>query len=195
MACQHNLAHNRQTRMLANLSLVGCYNQSVVSNRAVREQMMLESAKENLRDIAFFGLTEFQAESRYLFEHTFRLRFTMDFVQYSETHASKVDVAPEQQERLSRLNHLDAELYTFAKQLFFARLEFARSSSGRSEHFMKYEQDLKIAGVDHSQPSTEYEESEEAYDAEVDVMDQEEAEQKDRVSRAEKTRRRRTQRT
>lgn len=195
MACQHNLAHNRQTRMLANLSLVGCYNQSVVSNRAVREQMMLESAKENLRDIAFFGLTEFQAESRYLFEHTFRLRFTMDFVQYSETHASKVDVAPEQQERLSRLNHLDAELYTFAKQLFFARLEFARSSSGRSEHFMKYEQDLKIAGVDHSQPSTEYEESEEAYDAEVDVMDQEEAEQKDRVARAEKTRRRRTQRT
>ena len=58
MACPYNLASNRQTRMLADLSLVGCYNSSL-SNKE-RENLMLASAKQNLRFMPFFMLTEFQ---------------------------------------------------------------------------------------------------------------------------------------
>lgn len=49
----------RQTRMLADLSLIGCYNSSFM-NEEERNRVMLASAKKNLLSIAFFGLTEFQ---------------------------------------------------------------------------------------------------------------------------------------
>lgn len=49
----------RQTRMLADLSLIGCYNSSYM-NQEERNRVLLASAKRNLLSIAFFGLTEFQ---------------------------------------------------------------------------------------------------------------------------------------
>ena len=68
--------------MLANLSLVGCYDQSIVPDRAERDRILLDSAKDNLRRMAFFSLTEQQADTQYLFERTFKgIRFTKDFVQ------------------------------------------------------------------------------------------------------------------
>lgn len=45
--------------MLADLSLIGCYNSSYMSQEE-RNRVMLASAKKNLLSIAFFGLTEFQ---------------------------------------------------------------------------------------------------------------------------------------
>jgi len=45
--------------MLADLSLIGCYNSSYM-NQEERNRVMLASAKRNLLSIAFFGLTEFQ---------------------------------------------------------------------------------------------------------------------------------------
>lgn len=45
--------------MLADLSLIGCYNSSTM-NQEERNRVMLASAKRNLLSIAFFGLTEFQ---------------------------------------------------------------------------------------------------------------------------------------
>lgn len=45
--------------MLADLSLIGCYNSSTMSQEE-RNRVMLASAKKNLLSIAFFGLTEFQ---------------------------------------------------------------------------------------------------------------------------------------
>lgn len=45
--------------MLADLSLIGCYNTSYM-NQEERNRVMLASAKRNLLSIAFFGLTEFQ---------------------------------------------------------------------------------------------------------------------------------------
>lgn len=59
MSCPSNLAANRQTRMLADLSLVGCYNYTTKST-AQSNAIMLESAKRNLAAMAFFGLTEYQ---------------------------------------------------------------------------------------------------------------------------------------
>lgn len=56
--CKSNLAANRQTRMLADLALIGCYNSTMQPKQA--EAVMLASAKRNLAAMAFFGLTEFQ---------------------------------------------------------------------------------------------------------------------------------------
>lgn len=58
-SCQSNLAANRQTRMLADLSLVGCYN-ATMNPTPQSNEIMLASAKRNLAAMAFFGLTEYQ---------------------------------------------------------------------------------------------------------------------------------------
>uniref|UniRef100_A0A183BPM4 Heparan-sulfate 6-O-sulfotransferase n=1 Tax=Globodera pallida TaxID=36090 RepID=A0A183BPM4_GLOPA len=72
LACPYNLAFNRQTRMLSDLSLVNCYNSSAM-DAIVRDRIILESAKFNLRQFAFFGLKERMAESQFLFEKTLGL--------------------------------------------------------------------------------------------------------------------------
>merc|ERR1712173_441444 len=84
MNCTSNLATNRQTRMLADLKLVNCYDTTTMSSKA-RDLIMLNSAKTNLRKMAFFGLTEKQHESQMLFEHTFDLNFKKPFVQMNLT--------------------------------------------------------------------------------------------------------------
>jgi len=58
MECPYNLARNRQTRMLADLSIVGCYNSSL--SKTDRDRLMLASAKHNLQFMPFFMLTEYQ---------------------------------------------------------------------------------------------------------------------------------------
>lgn len=58
-ACPYNLAANRQTRMLADLALVGCYNSSAMS-KSKRDHVLLGSAKRNLAAMSYFGLTEYQ---------------------------------------------------------------------------------------------------------------------------------------
>ncbi|XP_070388739.1 heparan-sulfate 6-O-sulfotransferase 2-like isoform X2 [Dermacentor albipictus] len=87
MACPWNLAVNRQTRMLADLTLVGCYNKSGMSERK-HDLLLLASARENLRRTAFFGLTEEQRRSQQLFEATFGLRFVRPFEQLNETRST-----------------------------------------------------------------------------------------------------------
>lgn len=59
MACDSNLATNRQTRMLSDLSLIGCYNKSAMPSQQ-RDRTMLASAKRNLVAMSYFGLTEYQ---------------------------------------------------------------------------------------------------------------------------------------
>ena len=132
MSCPHNLANNRQTRMLANLSLSDCYGSSPLS-RAERDCIMLNSAKENLNKMAFFGLTEYQVETQYLFERTFGLEFNEDFFQYNRTHASDVVVSEAQKRRILELNKLDLALYAYAKKLFFLRLNAARQEEARQD--------------------------------------------------------------
>ena len=108
--------------MLANLSLVHCYDSHVMS-RDQRDATLLKSAKDNLQSMAFVGLTEYQAATQYLFERTFKLKFIEDFVQYNQTHASQVDVTPNERQDVQKVNALDIELYSYAKQLFFQRLK------------------------------------------------------------------------
>lgn len=125
IGCPWNLAFNRQTRMLADLRQVNCYNTTGMSP-SKRGKFMLESARKNLQEMAFFGLTEYQEESQYLFEKTFGLKFVTPFTQLTEDETRAGNILPElnssQLSQIKMLNSLDIELYTFAKNLFFKRL-------------------------------------------------------------------------
>lgn len=86
MNCPYNLAHNRQTRMLADLTLAGCYtgyNSTV--DQLERDRILLQSAKQNLASMTYFGLTEQQSASQYIFEQTFQLDFVNSFDQANAT--------------------------------------------------------------------------------------------------------------
>lgn len=61
-SCDSNLATNRQTRMMSDLSLIGCYNKSSMPGHE-RNRIMLASAKRNLAALSYFGLTEYQKVS------------------------------------------------------------------------------------------------------------------------------------
>uniref|UniRef100_W8C593 Heparan-sulfate 6-O-sulfotransferase n=2 Tax=Ceratitis capitata TaxID=7213 RepID=W8C593_CERCA len=110
--------------MLADLALVGCYNKTAMPTHE-RDRVMLASAKRNLAAMAYFGLTEFQKMSQYIFEETFNLRFAIPFEQHNTTiSASAVNnLRPDQKKRIEELNSLDIELYAFAKNLLFQRFE------------------------------------------------------------------------
>lgn len=120
--CKYNLANNRQTRMLANLSKVNCYNSSGMTEEE-RNAVMLESAKENLLNLDFFGLTEFQRETQLLFEHTFHIEFINDFIQHNRTHSQRTVITEAETEQIRDKNRLDIKLYEFAKELFAERLK------------------------------------------------------------------------
>ncbi|XP_027029371.1 heparan-sulfate 6-O-sulfotransferase 1-B isoform X1 [Tachysurus fulvidraco] len=135
MECPYNLANNRQVRMLADLSLVGCYNASTLPDKQ-RARLLLESAKKNLRDMAFYGLTEFQRKTQYLFERTFRLRFIRPFVQYNSTRAAGVDLDENTVQRIEELNDLDMQLYDYAKDLFLQRYQYTHMLERREQRMM-----------------------------------------------------------
>jgi len=124
MSCESNLATNRQTRMLSDLALVGCYNRTAMPANE-RDRVMLASAKRNLASMAYFGLTEFQKISQYVFEETFNLRFALPFEQHNSTVSSSTqrNMKPEQQRKVAELNALDTELYEFGKSLLFERFQ------------------------------------------------------------------------
>ncbi|XP_034531118.1 heparan-sulfate 6-O-sulfotransferase 1-A isoform X1 [Notolabrus celidotus] len=137
MDCPYNLANNRQVRMLADLSLVGCYNMSTVPEKK-RAQLLLESAKKNLRDMAFFGLTEYQRKTQFLFERTFRLRFIRPFMQYNSTRAAGVDLDNATVQRIEELNELDMELYDYARDLFQQRYQYTRQQERRQQRIKNH---------------------------------------------------------
>lgn len=119
--CPSNLANNRESRMLADLTLVGCYNLSFMSEKE-RNRLILQSAKENLVKMAFFGLQEDMRRSQYIFERTFGLQFNKPLVNWNET-TDVAELSPEQRERAKSLNLLDLEFYSFAKKLFYQRFD------------------------------------------------------------------------
>jgi hypothetical protein len=170
-SCPYNLAHDRQTRMLADLTLVGCkdmnyeegqppppqylcamtplvgcYNASALPT-ARRRAVLLRSAKQNLVNMAFFGLTERQEDTRYLFEKRFGVPFLHGgsgvdagkehFAQYNWTHAGLIakTLANEKLRKVHLANELDIELYQFARRLFDKRLQDARSREGRTKRY------------------------------------------------------------
>lgn len=127
LKCKYNLANNRQTRMLANLSKVNCYN-GTGKNDELRQRLLLESAIENLKNMSFFGLTEYQRDTQHLFEDTFHIKFSKDFEQLNRTHSEKAEtkVTQEEIDKIKDINALDVKLYEFAKRLFLERVKIMR---------------------------------------------------------------------
>ncbi|KAJ8974918.1 hypothetical protein NQ317_010201 [Molorchus minor] len=143
--CESNLAANRQTRMLSDLELVGCYDKKYMS-KIDRDRIMLASAKKNLESMAFFGLTEYQKISQYIFEETFNLRFAIPFEQNNATLSSSTltTLTPRQSAKIVELNSLDIELYKFSKKLLFARFEKLKSRDSDFEERFNHLGELTI---------------------------------------------------
>lgn len=137
--CESNLASNRQTRMLADLELIGCYDKTYMP-KAERDRVMLASAKKNLQSMAFFGLTEYQKISQYVFEETFNLRFAIPFEQNNATVSSSTipTLTSAQEEKIASLNSLDTELYEFAKKILFERFEKLKARDSNFEERFKH---------------------------------------------------------
>jgi len=130
--CESNMAFNRQTRMLSNLRKVNCYN-TTVPGVVERESSMLASAKENLRNMAFFGITAQQSKSQTLFEKTFGLKFQSNFEDLAEDQNSvsfMPDLSQAELERVKSLNRLDIELYQYAEKLLEQRFRTLMTAGG-----------------------------------------------------------------
>ncbi|XP_045201171.2 heparan-sulfate 6-O-sulfotransferase 2-like [Mercenaria mercenaria] len=140
--CKDNLARNRQTRMLANLTKVNCYNTSAMDSER-RDQILLDSAKENLLNMAYFGLTEFQKYTQQLFEVTFKLKFNTEFSQLPVTHSDRTKITDEQKAKILEQNKLDIDLYQYAKDLFLQRVRNMKKSQGDETEVGDYVDNIK----------------------------------------------------
>ena len=72
-----------------------------------RESSMLASAKENLRNMAFFGITAQQSKSQTLFEKTFGLKFQSNFEDLAEDQNSVSFIPDLSQAELERVKSLN----------------------------------------------------------------------------------------
>lgn len=137
LKCEYNQANNRQVRMLANYNLLGCNvlkcwtksSSCSIKEKLINEEKILKSAKHTLIDMAFFGLVEHQQLSEYLFLKTFdqkRFKFSVPMIDLHETIARNAikGEANNYKEQIAQNNHLDIQLYEFAKEVFFKRIEF-----------------------------------------------------------------------
>ncbi|XP_001628493.2 heparan-sulfate 6-O-sulfotransferase 1-B [Nematostella vectensis] len=135
--CSSNLAFNRQARMLADLKLVNCYNRTNGPSPRKRGKIILKSAMKNLRNMAYFGLAEYQKESQYLFEKTFGIKFMKPFQQKAEEETRSADAMKSmtqiEKRRTKSLNSLDIRLYDYAKALFFYRVRYFQKEEKRGE--------------------------------------------------------------
>lgn len=124
--CSFNPAVNRQTRMLSS-PLNNCLSPSLTYSNLID----LQSAKQNLQSMEFFGLTEYLPLSQRLFEQTnfCKLFSTCSFQSYLEQDQTNNQTYDYLEQNLTTidLNYLrwmnndDIELYHFAKKLFFQR--------------------------------------------------------------------------
>ena len=142
LSCEDNLANNRQVRMLANLNSLGCgvfkclFKKANCSEKAkkISEIKLLESAKHTLNGLAFFGLTEYQNLSEYLFIQTFdekKFKFSKKIPEIYETNAElllKDEKINKHVKKIEEINHLDTRFYEFAKKIFFNRVKYFQYS-------------------------------------------------------------------
>ncbi|KJH46924.1 heparan sulfate 6-sulfotransferase [Dictyocaulus viviparus] len=131
--CPFNLAFNRQTRMLADLTLVNCYSRNGTDSRT-RDRILLESAKKNLKDMTFFGIKERMDDSQVMFQQLFNIRLYIDLKTtlfdsfnrrlsaWNRSKSNDTDVTDKQMKLIREHNELDIELYSYALKLFDHRL-------------------------------------------------------------------------
>lgn len=87
MDCPYNLANNPGAHA-SDLTLVGCYNLSVMLRKAEEQGPPGKCQIESEAHGILLGLTELQRKTQYLFEKTFNMNFISPFTQYNTTRAS-----------------------------------------------------------------------------------------------------------
>ena len=135
LSCPYNYGINRQTWMLSNISVISCNFKSLMSNAHYKKALLL-NAKENLRNMVYFGLLEYPQESQFIFEKTFGLNFKEPF-QLWDTGFAKVyieGVTNEMLQRVREKNDLDVALYRFAKEIFFERYNYFLRLFGKPQY-------------------------------------------------------------
>lgn len=122
LACPHNLATNRMARMLADLNKSECYR-NFLSRKAMlfRAVKWVESAKENLQLMEYFGLMEDEWGSDRLFSSVFKMTFNGKRKRYTAK-TSNIKMTEAQFLNILRNIELDIHIYLFAKDLFDKRL-------------------------------------------------------------------------
>ena len=122
LQCPFNPAGNRQTFMLADWSLVPC-DKSFTTYQ--KEEILLSSAMNNLKQLSYFALQEFQYESQMLFEYTFGVRFVRPFTQKTPKNRTTL-YSNEETSLVIKKNQLDMRLYKYATDLFWERINDAK---------------------------------------------------------------------
>lgn len=123
LACESNWARNRQVMWLADLETVGCFDPNIEN----RDERLLASAKCNLEKMSFFGLTEYQDETTFMFEKVFNVTFSSPPEQYNMTYLHTAPILKDIWRRndlynkIVSANHLDMKLYEHALRLFARR--------------------------------------------------------------------------
>lgn len=120
IGCPYNLAFNRQTRMLADLTLVDCYK-NIHALSEEEENVLLESAKRNLRKMSFFGIKERMDQSQMMFQNIFSLKFTKEMSNWNISKSGDTVLSEAQLEQIRNVNRLDIKLYEYALKLFDSR--------------------------------------------------------------------------
>ena len=131
MSCSESWSKNRQTLMLADVDKAGCLNPAVMSTTE-RDSILLETAKRNLKEMIYFGVTEYMKESVLLIEHRFDVKFDSPLSQPLTKDLSIADLLYKVwsnstlYKEISSINYLDMQLYEYALKLFDQRLQQIR---------------------------------------------------------------------
>ncbi|KAH3755639.1 hypothetical protein DPMN_190339 [Dreissena polymorpha] len=106
--------------MIADVTKSKCYYRRGITPEK-RTEAQLESAKQNLQQMPFFGLTERQTETQHMFEKTFGRKFKTSFTYLND--AEEEDMISED-EFVHLMQHieLDMQLYLYAAELFKEKL-------------------------------------------------------------------------
>ena len=142
LSCEHNLANNRQVRMLANYNKLGCNGlrcrtkseNCTGQERNSYDKMLLESAKETLLSLSFFGLSELQNQTKYLFEKTFnnKIKLNTEFKTVISSRNQFLKVLLNDADVINMNNYLDFELYKYAKELFTSRIKYFQTQDANN---------------------------------------------------------------
>ena len=127
--CQDSWSANRMTISLADDIEATCWNKSRYT-REQREQLLLTSAKSNLLNFSYFGISEFLSDSGVLFEKTFgvMLQNPVRNVSLNTSYVGKFIKSFNLAEKeiynlVVDNNHLDLELYNYALEIFKTRMK------------------------------------------------------------------------
>ena len=127
VSCQDSWSINRMTLALANNDEATCWNKTRYTSEE-RDKLLLISAKSNLLNFSYFGISEFSEDSGMLFEKTFKVVLRSP-VQQLSLNISKAGQFIESLmldknvfKQVINNNHLDLELYKYALEIFQSRM-------------------------------------------------------------------------